>query len=275
MARLWAIAVGVHRYQALQPLPHAEQDANMFSQRLRVAASVAQVYCFADQAPDLILDGGASLSSQPTFTNLTQFLQLRFSTPFLEPDDILCFLFSGHGLQFANQDYLMFLDSDPACADQTALSVDDLVFCLKRSGTANIVLLLDACHTEYQQFGQGFGTDPKDVITIFGANYGQCSRVIPNLQQGSFTQALLEGWRSLSHFDQKHWGHLYHYIRVRLPTLNRQFGQPHQAPRLRVDPPLVIESIPLPKLREEIVEPSTPLITKQRMPNSVIRFSNQ
>ncbi|MDX2240096.1 MAG: caspase family protein [Leptolyngbyaceae cyanobacterium bins.302] len=273
MASFWAIAVGIHQYQTLNPLPYAELDAKVFSQRLRFAAGVTQVYCLTDTSPDLILDGGACLSSSPTLANLKQFLQLRFSTPFLEPEDTLCFFFSGHGLQFAHQDYLMCADSDPTCAASTAIAVEDLVTCLRRSGTANIMLLLDACHTDFQKFGQGFGTDPKNVITLFSADFHQTSNAIPALRQGAFTHALLEGWQTLSQFENQHWGHLYQDLHDRLPDLNRRYHQSPQVPRLKVDPPLAIEAIPLPNLTATPTELPAPLVAQQLMQETTMKLS--
>ncbi|MGQ9870100.1 hypothetical protein [Leptodesmis sp.] len=92
-------------------------------------------------------------------------------------------------------------DGHPDFADSTALSIDSITQYLQNSGTEKIVLVLDACHTETQQFGQGFGTDPSGVITLFSSDYGQISRKLDGLKHGSFTCTLLDGLQTLSKYQ--------------------------------------------------------------------------
>ncbi|MBF2026329.1 MAG: caspase family protein [Oscillatoriales cyanobacterium C42_A2020_001] len=248
MASHWAIAVGINHYLQMESLPYAKQDANAVRNALLQSSTVQQVCYFADDSQNMTLDEGITILTHPTFSNLKQFLQVRFANPFLSPEDTLWFFFSGHGLHYANRDYLLPSDADPENPENTAIAVENLVECLRRCGTSKIVLLIDACHTKTQKFGQGFGTDPEGVITLFASDYNQLSQSIPALQQGAFTVALLEGFQSLSRYKNANLEHLYLYLRDRLPKLSLQHGQPIQIPRLRQDLALSPETISIPRV---------------------------
>lgn len=265
MTTHWAIAIGIDQYLQMDFLPTAKQDAVMFRSLFLSQQSYNQVYCFADVDLDNVLDGGAIISSEPTFANLKEFLQLRFAAPFLDPEDVLWFFFSGHGLQFANRDYLLLSDSNPEDPEHTAIAIEDLVSCLQRSGTANIVLLLDACHTEYQSFGQGFGADPVGVITMFAADYHQMTQSIDELNHGSFTYALLEGMRALNETNNPNLQQLYQYLRDRVPQLNRQYAKPFQVPRLQEDAATPSHLIPIPPVSDQEEELLQSILVQQHL----------
>ncbi|UBF25076.1 caspase family protein [Kovacikia minuta CCNUW1] len=247
MASNWAITIGISQYKRLQSLQYAQQDAKLIRDFLVQDAKFDQVYYFSDDSPAVVLDAGITIPTQPTVSHLRQFLEVRFAEPFLKPEDSLWFFFSGHGLQYANWDYLMPCDGDPEIVEETALQIDYIAECLKRSGATNIVLVLDACHTEEQKFGQGFGTDPQGVTTIFSSGFGETSYEIEALQHSSFTYALLEKLRTQNRNKSATLGHLYRYLCKRVPQLNRQYGKPAQVPRISVDPAIALETIPIPQ----------------------------
>lgn len=243
MARQWAITVGVNQYQSLPALQYAKRDARLIRDFLARNAKFEQVYYFSDDSPDIVLDG-VTFSTQPTFANLQRFLEVRFSSPFLNPDDTLWFFFSGHGLQCAQWDYLMPSDAIPDQAETTAFSIDFIAECLRRSGASNIVLFLDACRTEEQKFGQGFGTDPKEVVTIFSSDFNQISHEIDQLRQSPFAHALLEALRLQNKQSGIAIEHIYDYLRERVPELSMQYGKPVQIPRLSTSSTLAVGSVP-------------------------------
>ncbi len=246
MARNWAIAVGVNQYLHMQPLHYAKQDAAGVRDFLTQDAKFDQVYYFADDSEDVILDG-ATVATQPTCHNLKQFLEVRFATPFLQTDDTLWFFFHGHGLHYANQDYLLLSDSEPEAAEHTALSMEWVTHCLRRSGTQNVVLVLDACHTEEQKFGQGFGTDPEGVITLFSADFNETASEVAALEQGAFAHVLLDGLRFYGKHRSATLSQLVKYMRDRLPKISHHFHLPSQSPRLRADIPQLLDTFPLPQ----------------------------
>jgi uncharacterized caspase-like protein len=262
MANHWAIAVGISQYLDMPPLPYAKRDAGAFHDYLAYNANIQKVYYLSDDSRDVVMDEGITASTQPTFDNLKQFLQIRFATPFLTPEDTLWFFFSGHGLHYGNQDYLLPSDADPEAPQGTAIAIPDLVHCLQRSGTDKIVLLLDACHTEDQKFGQGF-TDPEGVVTFYACDFGQASQTINQLRHGAFTYSLLEGLQTLCESPNVNLGHLKRYINVRLPQLNHQYNRPFQQLRASTDRPLGLEEIAIPDATD-IYQNSSELLRVQQ-----------
>jgi hypothetical protein len=246
MGSHWAIAVGISQYSYMESLQYAHRDAESIRSFLTQHSAFEQVYYLSDISPDATLTEGVTIPTQPTLANLKRFLQIRFATPFLKPEDTLWFFFSGHGLHYANRDYLLPSDANPENAEAGAIPVDDLADCLKRSGTNRIVLILDACHTQEQKFGQGFGTDPVGVTTLFGSSFNQTSYEIEALEHGSFTYALLTGLEYLVSYRNVTLEHLVLYLSDLLPKLNHQYGKPPQAPRIHAEAPFAPDIIPIP-----------------------------
>ena len=248
MAKKWAIVVGINQYKRLQPLRHAAHDAQAMRDFLVQDARFDQVYYFTDRSPEIVIDG-ISIATQPTAANLRRFLTLRFAAPFLKQGDTLWFFFSGYGLQYANADYLMPIDADPETAEATAISIDTVADRLSLSGTDNIVLFLDACRTDEQKFGQGFGTDPKGVVCLFSTAFGETTSEIEALKLGSFTYALLEGLHLCATRDSGATiAQLMTYLHDRLPQVNLSYGQPAQSPRLSPNAPIAPEAMLLPQV---------------------------
>lgn len=248
MASHCAISIGISHYSYMDALNYAREDIADLQGYL-IEAGFNPVYCLSEESPDVALDGEVALSMKPTLANLQRFLDLRFATPFLQPEDTLWFFFIGHGWHYGNQDYLMPADAHPDLASSNGLAIDALTEYLRKSGTERIVLVLDACHTEIQQFGQGFGTDPKGVITLFSSDFGQISRKLDILKHGSFTCALLNGFRTLGQYQNATIEHLYLFLQEALPKLNRYGLKPPQHPRLQVDPSLSTAMISIPQAK--------------------------
>ncbi|PSB25913.1 caspase family protein [Stenomitos frigidus] len=259
MAKKWAIVVGIDQYKRLQPLRFAERDAKAIRAFLLNDAGFDQVYYFSDHAPEIVLEG-VSISTQPTVANLRRFLELRFAAPFLKQGDTLWFFFSGYGLQYANADYLLPSDVEPEAAETTAITMDALADCLSRSGTEQIVLFLDACRTEDQKFGQGFGTDPNGVITLFSTAFGETAQELEAVQLGAFAHVLLEGLQVKGRKPDATVAELFQYLYNRLPQVNLSHSQPSQSPRLSVNAPIRPEAMLLP----QTIDPVTVRAGKQK-----------
>ena len=244
--RKWAIVVGINQYRRLQPLHFADQDARALRTYLKGAAGFDQVYYFADRSPEIVLEG-ATIATQPTLANLQRFLQLRFAAPFLKQGDTLWFFFSGYGLQYANADYLLPSDAEPEAADTTAIAVDALADYLNRSGTDQVVLFLDACRTEEQKFGQGFGTDPNGVVSIFSTAFGETAQELEAVQLSAFTHVLLEGLQLKGRQPNATVMELFQYVFDRLPQFNLSHSQSAQSPRLSANGAIPPEAMLLPQ----------------------------
>lgn len=265
MARQWAIVIGVNQYSRMESLRYASQDATAIRDFLAGPARFSQVYWFSDDSPDTTIDGGVSLPTAPTLANLRRFLEVRFATPFAEPEDTLWFFFSGHGLNFGNRDYLLLSDADPDDAESTAIALDDLADCLQRCGTRKIVLVLDACRTEEQKFGQGFGTDPEGVITLFGSNFNQTAAEVDEVQHGAFTYMLLKALRPPIRYRGVTLRQLHNYLQDNVPKFALRSGRPPQVPRMHADGDFSLDRItvpivPLVPLRQALFTPAAALV---------------
>jgi formylglycine-generating enzyme required for sulfatase activity/uncharacterized caspase-like protein len=239
MRKNWAIVIGINNYDNLQPLKYAKRDAEVMAAWLREEAQFEQVFLFTEDSPPIPTN--PPIPTQPTFGRLRRFLQAQFENTqqtLLKPGDNLWFFFAGHGRRFADQDYLMLPDSNPAEVESTAISVDYVTQRLRRSGADNVVLFLDACRNQGDRMGLGIGEERhQGVITFYSCTANQQSWEIEELQHGSFTHTLLEGLRLQGEANCATVERLEQYLRYQVPQLNVRYGKPAQHPYLQAEPP--------------------------------------
>lgn len=194
MAKNWAIVVGINQYEFLQPLNYAKRDAELMAQFLSNEAGFEPVFLFSDDSPEI---GGKS--TRPFRANVLRFFREIFKTPFMGDGDNFWFFFAGHGMRYADRDYLMPLDGDPHDIENTGIPTNYLTERLRRCGADNVVMLLDACRNVGSRAGEGIGNQTAEearqtgVISIFACSPNQFSHEVESIQQGAFTCALLEG----------------------------------------------------------------------------------
>ncbi|MEM9220143.1 MAG: caspase family protein [Cyanobacteria bacterium P01_F01_bin.150] len=225
MAKNWALIIGINNYEFLQPLRYAKQDAEAVQDFLINKAEFEQVLCFMDNSQNV----GGELT-QPSYSNLVRVLNQVFKTPFMTEEDSFWFFFSGHGIRHQNRDYLMPLDGDPKNVAQTGISTTYVAEQLRRSGTGNVIMILDACRSENYNGGGGIGaetgaeTRQTEGVTLFSCSSNQYSYEIDEIQQGAFTAALLEGLgiqgrnATLRRLNQ--------YLQIRVPEIVGQYFKP-------------------------------------------------
>ncbi|MBD2491688.1 caspase family protein [Aulosira sp. FACHB-615] len=235
MGKNWAIVVGINNYDNLQPLKYAKRDAEAMKAWFENEANFDQVFLFTeDSAP---IPANPPIPTLPTQGRFKRFLNAQFEEPLLKPEDNLWFFFAGHGKRFVDQDYLMFLDSDPTDYT-TAISVDYVTQRLRRCGADNVVLLIDACRDEGDRSGLGVGMqEHKGVITFYSCAASQKSWEIDELQHGSFTYSLLEGLRLQGEANCATVERLEQHLRYRVPELNAYYKKSEQHPSLKAEPP--------------------------------------
>ncbi|WP_086765695.1 caspase family protein [Nostoc sp. 106C] len=202
MVKNWAMpsatrngnAIGINRYDFLQPLKYAQRDAQLIQEFLHNEAGFERIYFFSDDSPDI-----AGKSTRPNRTNLLRILRHLFEIFFLGAGDNFWFFFSGHGIRHNDRDYLMPCDGDPEDIENTAIAINFVTERLRRCGADNVVLILDACRSLAQKGGEGIERQTAEqarqqgVISIFSCSPQEYSYEIEALQQGAFTTALLEG----------------------------------------------------------------------------------
>ena len=249
MARNWAIAIGINQYDNLPNLKYAVRDAESMKDWFESEAGFDKVYLFTDTSPP-ITDGTKPYSSQPSRDTLRRFLRVRFERPFLSAGDNLWFFFSGHGMRYANRDYLMpsHVDPHPEELESSAIPLAYVTERLRRCGAGNIVLILDACRDEEGSKGLGVGEEKQQgVITIASCSPAERSYEIEELQQGSFTYSLLQGLRIQGEGNCATVERLSHYLSHQVPEINRIYQKPRQTPYAIAEPATKYHLILLPE----------------------------
>jgi hypothetical protein len=228
MANNWAIAIGINQYQFFQPLGCAQADAEALKDFLIVEAGFLQQQCLlmTDTSPPL-----GDRSTYPTKDNI-QLLIEDLAAACLQPQDRLWFFFSGYGVNYKGQDYLMPVEGNPEEVEETGIQVKTLMqtFLIAE---LEIVLLLDMNRAFANQGNTSAGQETielaqeLEIPTIVSCQPEQFSHESRELGHGFFTAALLEGLRS---------GHgnslegLERYLSLRTPELCQHYWRPTQNP---------------------------------------------
>lgn len=228
MANNWAIAIGINQYQFFQPLGCAQADAEALKDFLIVEAGFLQQQCLlmTDTSPPL-----GDRSTYPTKDNI-QLLIEDLAAACLQPRDRLWFFFSGYGVNYKGQDYLMPVEGNPEEVEETGIQVKALMQTFLMA-ELEIVLLLDINRAFANQGNTSAGQETielaqeLEIPTIVSCQPEQFSHESRELGHGFFTAALLEALRS---------GHgnslesLERYLSLRTPELCQHYWRPTQNP---------------------------------------------
>ena len=249
MSKNWAVCIGINRYDNLQSLSYARQDAEALRDFFEKEAGFDKVYFFAEDAPPIPTDFGEPMRSTPSGGTLRRFLRVRFEQKFLKPSDNLWFFFAGHGRRERDRDYLMPIDADPGNVEETAIPVGYVAERLRRCGAENVLLLLDACRNEGARDGQGVGAERQaGVVTLSSCSPNERSYEIAELGHGAFTYTLLEGLRLQGASNCATVERLDQHLRFRVPELCATYRKPRQTPYTHAEPIEKQHLILLPRL---------------------------
>lgn len=233
----WALVIGINKYDRLRSLDYAERDAELMQDFFQNEAGFEQVFFFSDSSPEIVAPDGSVQSTRPTYANLWSFLHDFFEYPCLQAGDNFWFFFSGHGIRHQERDYLMPCDANPRAVEHTAISISYVTERLRRCGADNVVLLLDACRNEGDKAGLGIGWEKhQGVITICSCSPREKSYEIEEIQQGTFTYALLESLRIQGEGNCATVERLYHRLRYRVAEINDYYKKPRQTPYAIAEP---------------------------------------
>ncbi len=244
MTNYGCIAVGINRYQFVEPLSHAEADAQGLVKFLVEELGVPGENCLlaTDAAPPVV-----DRSAHPSYANLTNLFN---SSPqsLNNPDWLWCF-FSGHGVHWRGEDYLLPIDGSLEALPQQAISARTLLTSLKQQGK-QVLLLLDINRSPGLGTGTPVGSQFSKLAQELGINLIQsvsnqeCSYERRELGRGLFAQALGE---ALSyHRQQLTLQTLCRYLVDRLPELGNHHGTPPQHPLIQLAPNVDLEELILP-----------------------------
>ncbi|PZV10469.1 MAG: hypothetical protein DCF22_16710 [Leptolyngbya sp.] len=237
----WAVIVGINHYAHLSPQEHlkfAVSDAERVKRFLCDQAGFSEdfvILCSDTSKP--IRD----FNTRPDSVNLRKILRKLSDHPNAQNADQAWFFFSGHGLLGKdNQNYLLTSNSDPEDLEHSAISVEFVIKQLIHCQAKNTVLVLDMCRNQApsgSKGGSGFDeaqivqqAQQNGIITIFSCSRGGKSYELPNLQQGAFTHAFLEGLQQHTILKQ-----LDNYLRDKVYALT-QANQPAQIPLIVPEP---------------------------------------
>ncbi|MEA5595255.1 caspase family protein [Rivularia sp. UHCC 0363] len=228
MAKLWAIAIGINQYQYFQPLGYGSADAEAIRDFLVQQAGFPEEQCL------LMTDSSVPMGDKPTLPTKNNILQLLedLAASSWQPQDKLWFFFSGYGINYEGQDYLIPVDGDSQRISETAIEIRQLMQTLQVA-ELEVLSLID--------FNRAFGTQANSFIgeetielaqelqisTILSCQPEQFSHESSELGHGFFTAALLE---ALRYGKIDNLAGLESYLSVRTPELCQHHWRPIQNP---------------------------------------------
>ncbi|MBD1999864.1 caspase family protein [Leptolyngbya sp. FACHB-541] len=229
MTSYWAIAIGINQYKFFQPLIYAQRDARAMRDFWVGEAGFAPDQCLMLIDSDAKVERGAIYPNRENVRDyVTQLCQEQ-----LPAGGFLWCFFSGYGMQFEGQDYLMPIDGDPEQVATTGIAVEEVFKLLKAAPTDKILLTLDMNRSKNALAGEGIGeqtialADTYGIATLLSCQPEQTSHETLALRQGLFTAALLEGLRYRGCITSDS---LAHYLSDRLPALSDYHWRPKQQP---------------------------------------------
>lgn len=228
MANYWAIAIGINQYNLFQPLGCAQADAQALKDFLATEAGFMPQKCLlmTDTSPPM-----GDRSTYPTKENILLLLE-DLAAACWQPQDHVWLFFSGYGINYKGQDYLMPVAGNPDLVQETGIELRSLMQSLQLA-QLNVLLILDINRAFGTQADAPVGQETIEiaqelqVATILSCQPEQFSHESSELGHGFFTAGLLAALRS---------GHgsslteLANYLSLRTPELCQHHWRPTQNP---------------------------------------------
>ncbi|MBD0337074.1 MAG: caspase family protein [Cyanobacteria bacterium Co-bin13] len=233
MAKHWAIVIGINQYQSLQPLMYAQSDAVELRDFLTQEAGLPTDQCalLTDVSP--IFQDSAAYPARESLERVLQDICLNQ----VEAEDTLWFFFSGYGVSWEGQDFLLLIDADPSRIEETAVPLESVLKQLKMASTDNLVVVLDMNRSQSALPNQQLGLQTLELARSLGiplllsCQPDQFSQEALPVRHGLFTAAMLEGLR---YHGRLVLFHLAQYLEERLPELCQLYARPVQNPVVAV-----------------------------------------
>lgn len=195
--RLYAVLIGVEKYQRASPLRYTVRDVEQLAATLRQRGGVPEENILQ------IVDGASNPALQPLRSNLLAELPQWLAGPLAE-DQILVY-FSGHGFQDAEgRLYLAPIDCDPKNPQDTGIAIQWLREQIAGCKAGLKTLIIDACHAGTEKGEEGLSSvtakdlgevfrDLGGVVTIASSTAGEKSQIWEAKQQSLFSYWLNQG----------------------------------------------------------------------------------
>ena len=264
MASHWPVIVGINQYQFLQPLLFAQFDAVELKDFLVNEAGLPAQQCslLTDISP-MVYQGAAFPTQEVILKRLQQSCQ-RAAT-----EDTVWFFFSGYGVHWQGQDYLLPIDGDPKNLAQTGIPLSAIFQLLQASAARQRLLILDINRSQSALPHQRLGVPTMELAKqleiplLLSCRPNQFSQETLAVRHGLFTEALLEGLRfhgclTLSQMAA--------YLSDRVPELCQHHFRPEQTPVsviptqqqfLMLVPPHAVAQIASSESPETVARPSS------------------
>ncbi|MGK7871782.1 MAG: caspase domain-containing protein [Xenococcaceae cyanobacterium] len=232
-----SIAIGINRYHFLQPLSYAQADARALHQFLGGEGQLPPEQFL------LLTDTSAWVEEQSTYPNRENILnwlnhpdshkrnQADTNQHFIR-SSVLWFFFSGYGVNYNGEDYLMPIDGNPRDIPGTGIEIRSLFKYLQEQDASQILVILDMNRSVMGGTTVGQKTialaREMGIAVVLSTQPHEFSYEAATLGHGMFTAALLEALRyyrtklTLANLDK--------YLRDRLPELSEHHWRPVQTP---------------------------------------------
>lgn len=228
MVNYWAIAIGINQYQLFQPLSCAQADAEAIRDFLIKDAGFLRQNCLlmTNSSPPI-----GERYSYPTKENILLLLE-ELAAKFWQPGDYVWFFFSGYGVNYNNQDYLMPVEANPELIVETGIAVRSLMQSLE-AAQVNPVLIFDINRAFGTQADAPVGQEIIEIAqelqigAILSCQPEEFSHESTELGYGLFTAALLEALRC---GQGSNLTNLSSYLSTITPKLCQHHWRPQQNP---------------------------------------------
>jgi Caspase domain len=228
MATQTCISIGINQYQSLPALGYGLADAVAMEQFFVDAAgwSPSQCLLMTDTSPN-----HSDKSTYPDRENIQRWLQ-QWSWDTLHHGDLLWFFFSGRGISFEGEDYLIPIDGDVKDLANTCISIRQLYQQFNDIGV-NAYVFLDANRSIHLPHSSGIGAvttklaQDYQIPTFLSCQSHESAHEDAGLGHGLFTAALLE---ALNYHPDLNLGTIDTYLTSRLAELSEHHWKPLQTP---------------------------------------------
>ncbi len=242
MSDYTALAIGINRYQYIQPLNYAQDDAQALHQLLLEETELPphQALLLTEASPWI-----GNHSTEPTQENIWHWVDTWLAA---QTGSLLWFFFSGYGVSWQGVDYLMPMDGNPADIPGTGIAAKELLTRLQGNGQRRVLALLDINRSPGVIAGETAGgqlaqiAPEMGVSLILSSQLEESSHEAVALGHGMFTAALLEALRYYG--PQTTLDGISSYLYERLPELSEHHWRPVQHP-LIIIPSIEFAQAPL------------------------------
>jgi len=238
--KIWAVVIGISKYQHVQSLKYGDKDALAVYDYL-----ISRVGVPKDQVTLLI-------NEQATLTNLKRVLGTELRRKAGQKDTVIIY-YAGHGAPESDstsadddgmEKYLVPHEGDPKDLYTTGLPMREVETILARLAAERVIFITDACYSGATA-GRTFQTasrratvsdaflarlsKAKGRIVMTASRASEISEERDNLGHGVFTYYLLEGLRGSADVDGDgiiSVDEAYNYVAKRVPEVTGQNQHP-------------------------------------------------